>query len=129
MKPATASAAAEAAQVNVETLRYYERLGLLPRPPRASNGYRQYDDNALRRLRFIRRAQALGFSLAEVKELLRLEDGIDCGAAQTLARIKLEHVEWQLAELRKMRSRLKETLVACASGSRVRCPLIEVLLE
>lgn len=129
MKPATASAAAEAAQVNVETLRYYERLGLLPRPPRASNGYRQYDDNALRRLRFIRRAQALGFSLAEVKELLRLEDGIDCGAAQTLARIKLEHVEWQLAELRKMRSRLKETLAACASGSRVRCPLIEVLLE
>ncbi|MBL8380570.1 MAG: MerR family transcriptional regulator [Burkholderiales bacterium] len=129
MKPATASAAAEAAQVNVETLRYYERLGLLPRPPRASNGYRQYDDNALRRLRFIRRAQALGFSLAEVKELLRLEDGIDCGAAQTLARIKLEHVERQLAELRKMRSRLKETLVACASGSRVRCPLIEVLLE
>ncbi|MFN0162786.1 MAG: MerR family transcriptional regulator [Burkholderiales bacterium] len=129
MKPATASAAAEAAQVNVETLRYYERLGLLPRPPRASNGYRQYDDNVLRRLRFIRRAQALGFSLAEVKELLRLEDGIDCGAAQTLARIKLEHVERQLAELRKMRSRLKETLVACASGSRVRCPLIEVLLE
>ena len=129
MKPATASAAAEAAQVNVETLRYYERLGLLPRPPRASNGYRQYDDNALRRLRFIRRAQALGFSLAEVKELLRQEDGLDCGATQTLTRAKLEHVERQLADLRKMRSRLKETLAACASDSRERCPLIDALLE
>ena len=129
MNSTTASAAAEAAQVNVETLRYYERLGLLPRPPRATNGYRQYGDSALRRLRFIRRAQALGFSLAEVKELLRLEDGLDCGAAQTLARTKLEHVERQLADLRKMRARLKETLTACAKDSQSRCPLIDALLE
>ena len=133
MKPAatttTASAAAKAAQVNVETLRYYEREGLLPRPPRGANGYRQYDEAALKRLRFIRRAQALGFSLSQVRELLRLDDGLNCGAAQTLAREKLDGIERQIADLRRMRSRLKQTLAACEQGGRTRCPLIDTLLE
>lgn len=132
MKPATtatASAAAKAAQVNVETLRYYEREGLLPTPPRGANGYRQYDDAALKRLRFIRRAQGLGFSLAQVRELLRLDDGLNCGAAQTLARGKLEGIERQIADLKRMRLRLRQTLAACARGGRARCPLIDTLLE
>ena len=131
MKPATtatASAAAKAAQVNVETLRYYEREGLLPAPPRGANGYRQYDDAALKRLRFIRRAQELGFSLAQVRELLRLDDGLNCRAAQTLARDKLEGVERQIADLKRMRFRLKQTLAACERGGRARCPLIDTLL-
>ncbi len=131
MKPATtatASAAAKAAQVNVETLRYYEREGLLPTPPRGANGYRQYDDAALKRLRFIRRAQGLGFSLAQVRELLRLDDGLNCRAAQTLARDKLEGVERQIADLKRMRFRLKQTLAACERGGRARCPLIDTLL-
>lgn len=125
----SASAAAKAAQVNVETLRYYEREGLLPTPPRGINGYRQYDDAALKRLRFIRRAQGLGFSLAQVRELLRLDDGLNCGAAQTLARSKLEGIERQIADLKRMQSRLKQTLAACERGGRARCPLIDALLE
>ena len=130
MKPATtATATAKAAQVNVETLRYYERVGLLPTPPRSANGYRRYDDAALKRLRFIRRAQALGFSLAQVGELLRLDDGLNCGAAQTLARDKLEGIERQIADLKRMRLRLRQTLAACERGGRARCPLIDTLLE
>lgn len=126
---ASASAAAKAAHVNVETLRYYEREGLLPAPPRGPNGYRQYDDAALKRLRFIRRAQALGFSLAQVRELLRLDDGLNCSAAQTLARDKLDVIEQQIAGLRRMQYRLKQTLAACERGGRARCPLIDALLE
>ena len=126
---ATAGAAAQAARVNVETLRYYERLGLLPRPPRAANGYRLYDAAALKRLRFIRRAQTLGFSLAEVRELLRLDDGLNCGAAQSLARAKLDGIGRQLADLRRMQTRLKQTLAECERGGRTRCPLIDALLE
>ena len=126
---ATASAAAKAAQVNVETLRYYERVGLLPQPPRAANGYRLYGDASQKRLRFIRRAQALGFSLAQVRELLRLDDGLHCAAAQTLASGKLEVIERQIAGLKRMRSRLKQTLAACERGGRTRCPLIDALLE
>ena len=125
----SASAAAKAAQVNVETLRYYEREGLLPTPPRGANGYRQYDDAALKRLRFIRRAQGLGFSLAQVRELLRLDDGLNCGAAQTLARDKLEVIERQIADLKRMQSRLRQTLAACERGGRARCPLIDTLQE
>lgn len=126
---ATASAAAKAAQVNVETLRYYEREGLLPAPPRGVNGYRQYDEMALKRLRFIRRAQGLGFSLAQVRELLRLDDGLNCGAAQTLARDKLDGIERQIADLKRMQLRLRQTLAACERGGRARCPLIDALLE
>lgn len=126
---ATASAAAKAAQVHVETLRYYERMGLLPEPPRAANGYRQYDDSAQKRLRFIRRAQALGFSLAQVRELLRLDDGLNCSAAQTLARAKLDGVERQIADLKRMQLRLRQTLAACERGGRARCPLIDALQE
>lgn len=129
MNAVTAGAAAKAAGINVETLRYYERLGLLPRPDRAANGYRRYDEAALKPLRFIRRAQAMGFALAEVRELLLLEDGLDCRTAQKLARAKLEQVERQLADLCRMRARLTDTVVACADGGRARCPLIDALLE
>jgi MerR family mercuric resistance operon transcriptional regulator len=125
----TARAAATAAQVHLETLRYYERLGLLPQPPRGANGYRQYDSTALKRVRFIRRAQELGFSLAEVRELLRLDDGLDCDAAQSLARGKLEAIEQQIRGLGRMQGRLKQTLTACESGGHARCPLIDALLE
>jgi len=82
---------ASGAGVNLQTVRYYERRGLLPRPPRAASGYRQYDANAVARLRFIKRAQDLGFSLAEIGELLelRIEHGAACAAVEARAREKI----------------------------------------
>lgn len=120
----TAGGVAKAAQVNVETLRFYEREGLLPEPTRAPNGYRRYDHATLRRLRFIRAAQELGFALAEIRELLRLDDVRECEVAGRLARTRLERVERQIAGLLRLRSLLRKAVRGCESGKRERCPLI-----
>jgi len=125
----TIGALARAAGVNVETVRYYQRIGLLETPPRPARGYRRYPHSAVRRLRFVRRAQALGFSLREIAELLSLNDG-DCGEARVLAQRKLESVERRMADLARLRARLADMVEACRhnAGSHG-CPLIGSLSD
>jgi MerR family mercuric resistance operon transcriptional regulator len=119
---------ATAAGVHVETIRYYQRRGLLEAPRRPSGGVGRYGETALARLRFIRRAQALGFTLAEIGELLRLERTPDCGRARRLASAKLADVEGKLADLERMRATLATLVRACAAGRDPRtCPIVEAL--
>jgi MerR family mercuric resistance operon transcriptional regulator len=119
---------ARAAEVNIETIRYYQRRGLLEEPAKPLSGRRRYPSAAVRRVRFIKRAQALGFTLEEVKGLLRLEDGHSCRETRLLAEHKLAVIEQRLADLARMRRLLKGLIAECAEGKRPRsCPIIAAL--
>jgi MerR family mercuric resistance operon transcriptional regulator len=121
---------AEAAGVHVETVRYYQQLGLMPRPARAHGAVRRYGEDAVSRLRFIKRAQALGFSLDEVKLLLELSVGEHCAETRTLARRKLALVDQKIEDLRGLQDALNKLVRACGSGREGRgCPIIENLSE
>ena len=121
---------AGAAGVHVETIRYYQQLGLMPRPPRARGAVRRYGEDAVHRLRFIKRAQALGFSLDEVKLLLELSVGEHCAETRTLARQKLALVRRKIDDLSGMQRALQKLVRACGSGRAGRgCPIIETLCE
>lgn len=114
--------------VNVQTLRYYERRGLLPEPERSDSGYRLYDLEAVRTIRFVKRVQQLGFSLEEVETLLGLAAGgpESCQAARALAVEKLEQLEQKLASLMSMRESLRQFVATChRSPSRRVCPLLD----
>lgn len=116
---------AAAAGVTVETIRFYQRKHLLPEPARADHGIRRYDQGDLARVGFIKSAQRLGFSLAQVADLLRLQDGTHCSDARVLAESKLAQVRAKLAELRRIESALADLVRECASApGTVRCPLI-----
>jgi MerR family mercuric resistance operon transcriptional regulator len=118
----------EASGVHVETIRYYQRLGLMPRPARVHGAVRRYGEEAARRLRFIKRAQALGFSLDEVRLLLELSTGEHCRETRILAERKRELVDKKIADLRVIQSALKALITECGSGSRGHgCPIIENL--
>jgi DNA-binding transcriptional MerR regulator len=120
--------AAQQAGVNVQTIRYYERRGLLPRPRRTST-YRQYSLDTIRVLRFVKRAQDLGFTLAEIAELLELrgESRRDRRRIRALAEGKLHQVETKLAELQAMQQALAHLVHCCAAGTTLECPIIEAL--
>jgi MerR family mercuric resistance operon transcriptional regulator len=119
---------AQAAEVNVETVRYYQRRGLLEEPARPLNGIRRYPDRAVSRLRFIKRAQELGFTLDEVASLLKLEDGRSCRQTRSLAQKKLAAIEERLARLQRMRRLLRSLIAECETGRRPRsCPIISTL--
>jgi MerR family mercuric resistance operon transcriptional regulator len=122
---------ARRAGANLETVRYYEKVGLLPPPPRTANGYRSYDRAHERRLRFVLRARELGFSLHEVRALLRLVDEPDqsCAQASRLAAVHLADVRAKIADLRRMERALNEVVVQCGDGTRPDCPLIETLFR
>ncbi len=123
-------ALARAAGVNVETIRFYQRKGLLPAPYRPRGSIRRYGESDLARLRFIRSAQRLGFSLSEVAELLRLEDGTHCTEAREQAERKLAAVRARLADLRRIESTLSALVKRCGSAhGEVRCPLIASLQQ
>jgi MerR family mercuric resistance operon transcriptional regulator len=114
---------------NVETIRYYERVGLLPLPVRTPGGYRLYGIEHLKRLTFIRRARALGFSIEEVRRLLNLADHHKrpCREARKVAAAHLEDIRSKIADLKAMERVLKETVARCADGKGSHCPLIETL--
>jgi len=121
---------AKAASVNVETIRYYQRRGLLQEPERPYGGIRRYGNADAERLGFIKSAQRLGFSLDEIAELLRLEDGTHCEEASALAEHKLEDVREKLADLQRIEHVLAELVHACHEREgRVTCPLIASLHE
>jgi MerR family mercuric resistance operon transcriptional regulator len=119
---------AQAAAINVETIRYYHRRGLLTEPVKPLGGHRRYPPDAVKRLRFIKRAQNLGFTLGEVRGLLTLEDGQSCRDTRLLAEKKLAVIEDRLADLARMRKLLKGLIAECESGKRPRsCPIIATL--
>ncbi len=124
----TISALSRESGVNLETIRYYERIGLIPAPPRSAGGYRRYDDTAAKRLRFIRRGRKLGFGIEEIKTLLQLAGQPEqpCHEADQLAKAHLQEVEAKIADLLAMRDVLAG-LVGCQSNSAEHCKLIEAL--
>jgi len=121
---------AERAGVNVETLRFYERQGLLHEPPRTASGYRQYPPETVRRLEFIGRAKGLGFSLAEIKDLLelRVREETTCCDVRDRAREKLEHIHAKIAELKRFERGVKRLIANCSGrGPASECPIIDYL--
>ena len=126
----TIGALADAAGVNVETIRFYQRKGLMPEPEKPYGSIRRYGDADLARVRFIKSAQRLGFSLDEVGDLLKLEDGTRCGEARQLAEHKLADVRRKLSDLQRIESVLSDLVARCSAvRGRVNCPLIASLQE
>ena len=120
---------ARSVDVNVETIRYYQRVGLIELPEKPFGGLRSYNHLDLQRLRFIRRAQQLGFSLGDIRELLELSSS-DCERVEKLAAAKLSQVKAKLSQLRRIESVLAKTVEQCARRkSNQPCPIIETLNE
>jgi MerR family mercuric resistance operon transcriptional regulator len=115
---------AKAAGVGVETVRYYQRRGLLPEPARPPGEVRRYGNEELRRLRFIRAAQAAGFTLAEIKELLDLDAADDRRRARELAQARVAALDEKIAELRKARQALAGLSADCAKKRGGACPIL-----
>lgn len=115
--------------VNIETIRYYERIGLMPRPPRTSGGHRVYDRTHLKRLGFIRRSRELGFSLEEIRALLGLVDGGDytCAQIREVAVTHLAEIRQKIADLRRLERSLRDMADRCTGDEVPECPVIEVL--
>lgn len=132
MEGLTTGALASQGGVNLETVRYYERRGLLPKPPRTLAGYRTFDLEAVRRLRFIKQAQGLGFSLKEIKELLalRVDPRTSCADVRRRAEEKIADIEEKLRALRTMKRVLVRLAAACRGRGPVSaCPILEALEE
>ncbi|MFC3284930.1 MerR family transcriptional regulator [Litchfieldella rifensis] len=132
MSATTISKAAQAAGVGVETIRFYERKGLIEQPPKPRDGgYRVYPDDTVRRVRFIRRAQQLGFSLREVADLLslRLASHADASDVQRRAMAKLQDVDEKIARLQRIRRGLAELLARCPGEGALQCCSILGALE
>jgi len=121
---------AERGGVSLQAIRYYEREGLLPKPPRLASGYRMFPDTAVRRVQFIKRAQELGFSLAEIRELLSLRENADAGAQdmRERARAKVADIEQKIRRLRAMKSALNALTKSCPGcGPLSDCPILDAL--
>jgi len=128
--PFTISRVASAADVNVQTVRYYERRGLFPATRRTTSGYRQYADEAVARLRFIKHAQALGFSLKEIQELLslRIRRSAACDTVERKTREKIGLVQRRIVDLQRMKRTLERLAAACSARRPTDdCPILEAL--
>ena len=124
----TISRLAAAAEVNVETVRYYQRRRLMPEPARPAGGTRRYTDTDAQRLRFIKRAQLMGFSLDEIQNLLNLRSRRSCRTTRDLAASKLESVDARIRELRKLRKELAALVAQCdKNASDSECPILDRL--
>lgn len=115
----------------IETIRYYERVGLLPAPPRSAGGHRLYGEDHLRRLVFVRRSRALGFGLDEVRVLLGLVDGgaVTCAEVKAVTLGHLAEVRRKLADLKRLEGVLAEMAAQCEGGQVPDCPVIDALFE
>jgi MerR family copper efflux transcriptional regulator len=130
MQGLTISQLAQRADVPIDTIRYYERARLIAEPPRRPSGYRQYPEDTVQRLRFIRRAKALGFSLDEIADLLALSGKRNVAAVKRSAQQKLAEVEQKIAELNRIRDALSQLVTACPGHGRPeRCPILAALNE
>lgn len=119
---------AERGGVNLQTIRYYEREKLLPEPPRLASGYRVYPDQTVRRIRFIKRAQEIGFTLAEIRELLaiRISADRDSSDVRTLAQTKISDIDEKIQTLQRMKKALGRITQRCSGcGPASECPILE----
>lgn len=120
---------AKVVEINVETIRYYERRGLIAQPDKPIVGYRQYGAEILEKLRFIKRAKTLGFKLDEIRSLLILSDG-HCADVQSLAQQKLSHIKAKLRDLHRLEDALEDLVRQCNNSiDKTHCPIIESLLS
>lgn len=119
---------ARIAGVHIETIRYYQRRGLLRMPPKPAGGIRRYTPEILTRLRFVKRAQELGFTLREIADLLRLGDG-ECRQARVLAERKHADIAARIKDLRAMQRTLKRLIQVCSNQPQARCPIIKALTD
>ena len=129
VEPLSIGKLAKATGTKVETIRYYESVGLLAPPARTKGNYRAYAPQHLARLSFIRRARALGFSIDQVQELLKLADqkDISCKAVDTIAREHLAEIDRKLRDLNTLRSELSSVIVQCGPGTLSACRILETL--
>lgn len=122
-------ALSERAGVNIETIRYYERIGIMPKPPRTDGGQRVYDEGHVKRLTFIRRSRELGFSLDDIRALLKLVDGGDytCGEVHKMALTHITDIRCKIVDLRRMERVLVTLAGKCKGGDVPECPILETL--
>jgi len=123
----TIAKTAEAAHVGVETVRYYERRGLIAQPTQKRGAFRTYDRSHVARIRFIKRAQDLGFSLSEIEELLALQDGTARAEVRRIASARLAEIRQRIQDLERMERTLAALIERCRHGGRARCPIIEAI--
>jgi MerR family transcriptional regulator, mercuric resistance operon regulatory protein len=116
---------------NIETIRYYEQIGILPPPPRSEGGHRLYGRALVKRLIFARRSRDLGFTLEEIRELLRLVDGgkYTCAQVEALARAHVEDIRRKVADLKKMQLVLERMVAQCGGGTIPDCPIVDTLFD
>jgi MerR family mercuric resistance operon transcriptional regulator len=129
MRPLPIGELAEMAAVNLETVRYYERIGLMPRPERTPGGHRNYEIEHVRRLRFIRRSRELGFTIDQVRGLLRLVDGhrYTCAEVQAIAFRHIADIRRKIADLRHLEQALADLATQCKGDQLPECPIIDAL--
>jgi len=130
MQTLTIGEVAKAAQIGVETVRFYEREGLIAEPPRRQSGYRQYPADTVRRLRFIRRAKDLGFTLKEIGDLLglRVEPAKGCADVRAIANAKIADVEAKMGDLARIKAALEKLARDCrGKGPTSECPILDAL--
>ena len=130
MKPLTIGQVARSAGVGIETVRFYERQGLLEEPARKESGYRQYPEDVVARLRFIKRAKELGFSLKEIKELLvlRVDPDTTCAEVKSRAEAKIADVEEKIQALQRIKKALVQLTTVCRGrGPTSECPILDAL--
>jgi MerR family transcriptional regulator, mercuric resistance operon regulatory protein len=127
----TIGALSECTGVNIETIRYYERIGLLPRPQRSERRQRLYDDGFVQRLRFIRRSRELGFGLEEIRCLLRLSDidGANCGQVQDIIRGHLADIRGKISDLERLKRQLMRMAKVCEDNQVAACPILDALAK
>jgi MerR family mercuric resistance operon transcriptional regulator len=127
--PLTIGVLSQQTGCNIETIRYYERIGMMPKPPRTQGGHRSYTQEHLKRLTFIRRSRELGFSLEQIRDLLRFVDGgrYTCSQVKAVTLEHLEEVRARMKDLRRLENVLKTMASQCERGKVPDCPVIEAL--
>jgi MerR family transcriptional regulator, mercuric resistance operon regulatory protein len=127
----TRGALAARSGCNIETIRYYEQIGILPAPPRSQGGHRLYGHDLIKRLTFVRRSRELGFALEEIRQLLRLVDdgNYTCAQIETLALQHAHDIRQKIADLKKLKSVLETMASHCTGGEVPECPIIDELFD
>jgi MerR family transcriptional regulator, mercuric resistance operon regulatory protein len=127
----TRGALAAEAGCNIETIRYYEQIGILPPPPRSAGGHRLYGQALAKRLHFVRRSRDLGFTLEEIRELLRLVDrgSYTCAQVEALARDHVQDIRGKIADLKRLKTVLEAMTARCGGGEVPECPIIDALFD
>jgi MerR family transcriptional regulator, mercuric resistance operon regulatory protein len=117
--------------VNIETIRYYEKEGILPLPPRTQNGYRDYSKEHVKRLMFVRRSRELGFSLDEIRTLLVIVDGsrLTCAEVKDVTLTHLDAIRKKITDLQKLEKTLQKTTDQCKGGKMPDCPIMDALFH